>query len=313
MRKGSKNMSRTGSIVDRRVSIVIACYNQGHYLKAAIESALAPAGSEHEVLVVDDGSTDNTAYITRQYPQVIYIYQNNQGVANARNAGFAASSGDYVMFLDSDDMFLPVAIDAGLGCFRKHPECGFVFGRYQNVDENGVLISGPNRTPNEPDFYAALLQRNLIGMQSAVMYPRSVLEQCGGFNQDLRLCEDYDLYLRIARKLPVQKHDEVVAEYRKHGENSSRNYPLMLETVLRVLSAQTPHVQQNERYKSAMRAGISNWRQHYGNLMVREFRTHMGKYGVDRTALQLFKRLASCYPQGILDITRSTLRDLKSH
>ena len=234
------------------VSIIVICFNQGHYLGDAIESVLTQTSRQVEIVVVDDGSTDCTAQVARSYSQVAYVYQRNQGISSARNAGLSASTGNYIAFLDADDRILPRAAEAGLDCFRKHPDSGFVFGRYHKVDANGVVISAPNQTPDESDFYFALLQRNLIGMQSTVLYPRHVLERAGGFDSRLRCCEDYDLYLRIAREFPVHKHDEVIAEYRRHDQNMSQNYRSMLETTLCVLNAQIPYALDDARYLGAI-------------------------------------------------------------
>jgi glycosyltransferase involved in cell wall biosynthesis len=254
---------------------------------------------------VDDGSTDSTAKVARSYPQAAYVYQHNQGVSSARNAGLRASVGDYVEFLDADDRLLPNAVEAGLDCFRKHSGSGFVFGRYRNIDANGMVVSAPNDHPNERDFYLALLQRNVIGMQSTVMYSRYVLQCVGGFEERLRLCEDYDVYLRIARDFPVQKHDEVVAEYRRHHGNTSRNFRAMLETTHRILLAQAPFVEHYPRYQAAAQAGIANWRHYYGSLMLQDFRHNIRTRGLDRGSIQCLGNLASSYLEGIGSMART--------
>jgi glycosyltransferase involved in cell wall biosynthesis len=295
---------------NERVSIIIICFNQSLYLQDAIESVLAQTDRQAEIVVVDDGSTDNTAEVAHSYPQASYVYQHNQGISSARNTGLRASTGEYVGFLDADDRLLPKAAQAGLHCFRKHPESGFVFGRYHRVNASGAVISAPNKPPDERDFYVALLQGNVIGMQSTVLYPREILERAGGFDDRLRSCEDYDLYLRIAREFPVHKHDEVVAEYRMHDQNMSQNYRAMLETTLRVLGAQTSHVSSDPRYQKALKAGISNWRNHYGNLMVQDFRKNLSVHGLDGNSIRRLGNLASSYPQGIGSMTRKALRTM---
>lgn len=293
---------------DERVSIIIICFNQGHYLRDAIDSVFTQIGPQIEIVVVDDGSTDNTAKVAHSYPQASYVFQHNQGISAARNAGLRVSTGNFVAFLDADDRLLPNAAEAGLLCFRKHPESGFVFGRYHKVNTSGEVISASNQPPDERDFYVALLQRNLVGMQSTVLYSREILERAGGFDEGLRSCEDYDLYLRIARDFPVHKHDEVVAEYRMHDQNMSRNYVLMLETTLQVLSAQETYASRDPRHIKAFKAGISNWRKHYGNLMVQDFRKNLRTNGLDRNSIRRIGNLALTYPQGIGSMTRKVLR-----
>src|SRR3984957_20996398 len=150
------------------VSIIIICFNQGHYLQESIESALAQTARRTEIIVVNDGSTDQTADIARAYPRVIYVYQPNRGVSAARNSGLRPSTGDFVLFLDADDRLLPDAATLSLHCVEEYPESGFVFGRYRKIDGNGVVVSPPNSAAPECDFYCELLKRNLIGMQSTV-------------------------------------------------------------------------------------------------------------------------------------------------
>jgi glycosyltransferase involved in cell wall biosynthesis len=295
---------------DELVSIIIISFNQGHYLDDAIESVLDQTIRQAEIVVVDDGSTDSTAEVAHSYPQASYVYQHNHGISSARNAGLRASNGDYVVFLDADDRLLPKAVEAGLRCFRKHPESGFVFGRYHKLDADGAVISAPNQLPDECDFYVALLQRNLIGMQSTVLYPRDILERAGGFDERLQSCEDYDLYLRITREFPVHKHNKIVAEYRRHGQNMSQNYGSMLEAALRVLNAQAPFVSCDPRYKEALMKGISNWRKHYGSLMVQDFRNNLRTHGLDCSSIRQLANLASTYPQGIGLITKKALRSM---
>lgn len=292
------------------VSIVLICFNQGHYLQDAIESALAQTVPGTEIIVVNDGSTDRTADIARAYPQIIYVYQSNQGISAARNSGLRASSGDFVLFLDADDRLLPDAATSSLHCIGQYPESGFVFGRYRKIDGNGVVVSPPNSIAPQSDFYCELLKRNLIGMQSTVMYPRAVIERAGGFDEKLRSCEDYELYLRIAREYPVQKHDGIVAEYRRHSGNMSQNYRSMLKTVLQVLRAQEPYVAADARYAAAVKVGVSNWRDYYGRLMVQDFRDSFRKHGFDRDSIRRFGHLASAYPQGIGQVTKKMLRTM---
>src|SRR5918997_500688 len=105
------------------VSVVIPCYNQAHFLGEAIESVLSQTYPHFEVVVVDDGSTDNTQEVAARYPGVRYIRQENQGLAGARNAGIRRSNGSFLVFLDADDRLLPRALEAGLKALKEHPEC----------------------------------------------------------------------------------------------------------------------------------------------------------------------------------------------
>ena len=123
------------------VSIIIPCYNQARYLADAIKSALAQTHSPVQVVVVDDGSVDNTAEVASHYPNVCFVRQRNQGVAKARNTGFHRSSGDYVIFLDADDRLTPNAVETHLRCFAEHPEAGFRGGKYRPDFERRVVLA----------------------------------------------------------------------------------------------------------------------------------------------------------------------------
>src|SRR5436853_1616118 len=224
------------------VSVIIPCYNQAHYLNDAIESILAQSCADFEIVVVDDGSADNTAEVAAGYPGVRCIRQDNQGLAAARNTGLRESRGDYLVFLDADDRLLPGALEAGLACLLAHSEYAFVSGHYRYIKEDGSLLNEYPQEKIEEDHYLAFLQGNYVGMHATVMYRRTALEQVGGFNTYLRACEDYDLYLRLSRQFPISRHQAIVAEYRQHGTNMSGNVELMLKKALAVLRSQRQYV-----------------------------------------------------------------------
>jgi len=126
------------SINSPLVSIIIPCYNQAHYLAESIESALNQDYPNIEVIVVDDGSTDNTREVAGQY-NITYIHQENQGRSVARNHGISKSTGEFLIFLDSDDRLLPLAVQHGMDCIVHHQECGFAYGRYRLIKKDGVV------------------------------------------------------------------------------------------------------------------------------------------------------------------------------
>jgi len=246
------------------ISAVIPCYNHAHFLSEAIESVLKQTYPNYEIIVVDDGSTDNTGEVAARYPEVRYIRQDNQGLSGARNTGLQESRGDHLVFLDADDLLLPRALEAGEKCLRAHPECAFVSGHFRYVNEDGSFL---NETPQryvDREHYLAFLQGNYISMHATVMYRRSVFNEVGNYDTSLPACEDYDLYLRIARRFPVHCHDEMVAEYRQHDTNMSGDVCLMLRTVLSVLHTQWPYVKGDRRATKAIRTGMLYWKAGYG-------------------------------------------------
>src|SRR5215212_6403385 len=140
------------------VTVVIPCYNQAHFLGEAIESVLSQSYPHGELIVVDDGSTDETSEVASRYEGARLIRQENRGLAGARNRGLGEAKGEYVVFLDADDRLLPGALEASLGCFEAHPECAFVSGTSRPIAEDGTLLSQTSDTAVEGDHYLKLLR-----------------------------------------------------------------------------------------------------------------------------------------------------------
>jgi glycosyltransferase involved in cell wall biosynthesis len=253
------------------VSVIIPCYNQAAFLGAAIESVLSQTCRHFEIIVINDGSTDDTAAVAARYAEVRYFHQPNQGRSSARNFGVRMCRGNYLVFLDADDALTPNALADGLECFSRHPGSAFVYGRYRLMAADGSLY------PEIPWFdpratnYQSFLRRNCVGMIAAVMYRRRVFEAVSGFDCHRHGCEDYDLYLRITRTHPVACHDNFVALYRQHDTNTSRNSSFMLKTALSALSAQKPYLR-HPRYVEAWRAGVCFWLDNYAERLMADLR-----------------------------------------
>jgi len=279
------------------VSVVIPCYNQARFLGEAIESVLGQSHAHLEVLVIDDGSTDNTAEVASRYPGVRCLKrEQNRGLAAARNEGIRRSVGDYLVFLDADDRLLPEALEAGLRKLEAHPACAFVSGYHRLITFDGAPFPDFRPPLVENDHYEALLRGNYIAMHATVMYRRAVFDSVGVFDTSLEACEDYDLYLRVAREYPVYNYGEVVAEYRQHGGNMVRDSALMLLSALKVLRAQLRYIRGNKRRTEAYNAGVRFWQQYYGEPLVDEVRrrTEAG----NRKALSRMIVLAKYHPRG---------------
>ena len=265
------------------VSVVIPCYNQAYFLGEAIESVLRQSYHLIQIIVVNDGSIDNTREIAARYPDARYIEQSNQGLSAARNTGIRESAGSYVVLLDADDRLLPNAVSAGLACFHAHPESAFVFGAHRRISADGIPVGKPIMNPIDGDHYSALLKGNIIGMHATVMYRRHVLISVGGFDTSLNACEDYDLYLRIAKDFEVSCHETPVAEYRVHGVNMSSDLDLMLKTTLRVLGSQWDYARKNRLYRKAYRTGIKLWKEYYyGHEQLMQIRVGISAKGLIR-------------------------------
>ena len=250
------------------VSVVIPCFNQGHFLVEAIASALDQQGVECEVIVVDDGSTDNTPQVAAAAPGIRYVRQDNGGLPAARNTGLRESKGDLVVFLDSDDRLLPGALVAGAAALRSTDDAAFAYGAHVNIDRDGNRLPPSPVTPLGEDPYATLLTINCVVNPAAAIYRRWVFDHVGSFDTRLRASEDYDLYLRIAREFPIVSHAAVVVEYRRHGTAMSADPARMLVNTLRVLRAQRRWVRNTPEHYSAWRTGLQSWEDIYGRRLA---------------------------------------------
>lgn len=255
------------------VSLVVNTYQQARDLPAALDSALAQTRPFDEIVVLDDGSTDDPAAVVERFPGVRIVRQANAGLAAARNAGLAAVSGDFVVFLDADDLLQPDAVAAGLACHAAHPGCAFVYGAFRRVDGKNVPLGGTQYTPIGERPYLTLLHGNCIGMHATVMYDTAALRDAGGFDASLPRCEDYDLYFRIARTQPIASHRTVVAHYRWHGDNMSADHATMLDWVLRINDRQKPHTQSNPKLEAARIEGRRIWRRYYATRHAEDLRS----------------------------------------
>jgi glycosyltransferase involved in cell wall biosynthesis len=245
------------------VSVIITAYNYGHYLEQAIHSVLQQTHAAREIIVIDDGSTDQTQDILANYPMVKSFRTNRVGLSWARNIGTVAAKGQFLVFLDADDYLLPDALEQNLQQFANKPQSAFVSGAHLRIDETDNFIPHPEAPYKFEDIYLSLLQGNYIAMEASVMYRRELFFHFH-FNTELEACEDYELNLQIARHLPVFSHREFIAVYRIHKKNMSANQERMLKAAILVLEQQMSQTR-NEAEKSALETGLANWKIHYQN------------------------------------------------
>jgi hypothetical protein len=265
------------------VAVVITTFNHAAFLDEALRSVLRQSVPAAELIVVDDGSTDHPERVVAAYPQVRLLRQPNQGLAAARNTGLRAARSDKILFLDADDRLCPGALEAGLACFERHPQAGFVYGGYHDIDTGGGVMSEPKCQDVGPEPHLSFLQGNIVGMHGTVLYERRHLLAIGGFDVRLRRCEDYDVYLRMSRHYGVANHRQTVAEYRRHGANMSSNHLEMLGWVQRVLARYRPAGRSGAA--AAWRQGQANWRHYYvGQILF--------GVGTDERRLPLVRRIA---------------------
>ncbi len=185
------------------VSVIIPTYNRARMIGEAIESVLSQAYNDLELIVVDDGSSDETRKVVSNYfPQVNYLYQEHQGVSAARNCGIKHSRGEYLSFLDSDDLWLKEKLRSQMMFMESHPEA-FICYTDEIWIRNGVRV---NPMKKHQKYSGMIFEHCLplcIVSPSSVLIARTLFDKVGLFDEKLEACEHYDLWLRISVKYPI--------------------------------------------------------------------------------------------------------------
>jgi len=215
------------------VSVIIPAHNCAPYLADAVASVLSQGPKIGEVIIVDDGSIDATRRIAEGFPSPVrVIARPNGGPAAARNSALREARGEYIAFLDGDDVWLPGKIDAQLAYLRENPKTKFVFGRiaYWHPNDAGEY---PAEVVDELDdgegidarasgwIYPQLLLDSAVCTITVLMH-RGVFDRVGGFDESLRTGEDYDYWIRISREFEMHKLSRCVARYRLHQGGTTR-------------------------------------------------------------------------------------------
>lgn len=252
MRTQPDSANRTQAITTvLPVSVVIPTYNRAHTISRAVESVLNQTHSPAEIIVVDDGSTDNTEAILASYEGLTVIKQSNQGVSAARNSGITHAQSEWIAFLDSDDEWFPEKLHSQLNLISHHPDT-----RVCHCDEiwirNGKRINPAMRHAKSGGWiYPECLPLCAIS-PSAVLINRDVFKQIGMFDPKLPACEDYDMWLRICSQWPVSFIDKpLLRKFGGHQDQLSKRYAAMdrfriyaLQKILRSNTLQSENQQQ---------------------------------------------------------------------
>lgn len=226
--------------MNKNISVVIPVYNGEAYISNAIQSALDQSLKPFEVVVVNDGSKDGTAEKLVAFgSRITVISIPNGGVSNARNMGIKACTGEYIAFLDADDVWYEDKLKQQLEVFKHNSEVGFCCCNYAFIlNDTSSTINNFSRFENDDDIIFdallplpldALIKRNFVGTCSNVMIRKKVLNQVGLFNVNYKQAEDYDLWLRCALVTKFYLLSEVLLEKKSHDANLTNNF---LETLL---------------------------------------------------------------------------------
>lgn len=208
-----------------KISVIIPSWNRADRLAAALDSVRAQSLAPHEIIVVDDGSTDDTReLVSKHYPEVRYLYQQNNGVSSARNTGIMAASGDWIALLDSDDRWEPLKLERQQQAIQAQP--GY---RLCHCDEiwirNGKRVNPMKKHAKQGGKIFRHCLPLCVISPSAVMIQREVFADIGLFDENLPACEDYDLWLRICARHPVLfVNQPLVIKVGGHDDQLSRRY-----------------------------------------------------------------------------------------
>lgn len=237
------------------VSVIIPAYNSEKFIEEALHSLFEQKCPADEIIVIDDGSTDGTAAILEKYEKKIsYHFQENRGLAAARNKGVHVSNCDYLAFLDADDLFHPEKIEVQKTFLDQHPEIDMVFSDFEYF--GGTLLRRPipeSFRKGEGNMLLDLFRYNCIAVPTVLMR-RECFQEVGSFDESLLAVEDYDLWLRLVKRKRIGYVDRVLASVRIHPENMSKNADLMRDheiTVMNKAMEDNPHI--NDHYSHLIR------------------------------------------------------------
>ncbi len=224
---------------ETKVSVIIPTYNSKKFLSAAIDSVLTQSYGNYEIIVVDDGSTDDTQQLMNEYVKknnVKYIRQSNRGVSAARNCGAANSDGKYLCFLDSDDFFLKDNLRHKAKILDTNADVCLVHADVQMISEDGSVLNEFNRGLSGNDLYKQLLlwNRCVVPAPSSVMIRRDVFNETGGWDESLSTGADQDLFIRVSAIGKIERIPLVLSYYRNVAGSMSKKALLFERDHLKV-------------------------------------------------------------------------------
>jgi glycosyltransferase involved in cell wall biosynthesis len=226
-----------------RVSVVIPTYNRGELLRETIDSVLAQTYHDFEIIVVDDGSTDNTAQLLTRYQddvRLVYRAHKNCGVAATRNHGIRLARGEFLAFLDSDDRWLPQKLERQLQFADAHPEYGLIATEISSFNKRGA-VKAQNKTATYRIKNGHVVEHLLFGnwiQTSTVLARRECVQAVGGFDEEVgQFGEDWLTWMRIAARSAIYFMPEPLVEYRIHEESLTSHLPeAQYESLMKILA-----------------------------------------------------------------------------
>ncbi len=224
------------------VDVIIPAYNAAKYLRAAIESVMSQTFEDWRILLIDDGSIDNTEEVIAPFlrslgPKITYIQKENQGLPAARNTAIDNSSAEFLALLDADDVWLPCRLLESLKSFEKHPQAGLSYGLISRIDPEGEIIStwGGNHQWAEGNIAPYIYMLKVQLPCPTMTFRRKCIDEVGLFDETMRATEDRDLWLRIALHYEVAFVPEIIACYRSSPNSMSTDPERMLKAQLQFI------------------------------------------------------------------------------
>ena len=266
--------------MEKSVSIIIPTYNRRNYLQKAVDSVLAQAYPSFELIIVDDGSEDNTSELFKNYDSaIIYIKQENKGPAAARNRGIQAAQHELIAFLDSDDRFAENKLERQVRAMQEEPT--YLISHTQEIwYRNGRILNQKKKhNKNNGNIFKQSLQLCAVGMSTVLMY-REIFERYGLFDENYPCCEDYEFWLRVSAEQKFLLVDEPLT-LKDGGRNDqiSTVYRVgmdkyRIQAIMKILTSRGLTREQKE----AAMAELERKCKIYGTGCIKHGRTEEGKY-----------------------------------
>ncbi len=218
-----------------KVSVIIPTYNRSQYICQAIDSVLMQIFTDYEIIIVDDGSTDDTREVLKKYGNTIqYLYQKNMGPPSAMNTGIRCSKGEYFVILGDDDVLMPNMLERQAAVLERNPDIAFVCSGTYFMDEHSQVYKTSDSGRYREKSFKSLLFDNFV-WHLTVLIRRKISEEMGHLDESLLTNHDHDLWLRIAIKYKFEYTDAPLAKFRRHSGNFSKSLELHLRDHLTIL------------------------------------------------------------------------------
>jgi glycosyltransferase involved in cell wall biosynthesis len=280
------------------VSVLIPSFNHAHYLVHALQSVISQSFSDWEVIVIDDGSTDDTQKVAAQFddPRIRYIYQENQGLSAARNTGLREANSETIALLDADDTWQEDYLEKMLAPLENQPEAVAAYCGFQYIDENGQDVGIPSIKVVPPDEFREYFAANGNWLvPSGVVFRKVVAQEEGCFDESLRAVEDAYLWSKMSHQGPFVGVPLPLVGYRRHESNMSSDPQRMVTSNYKIL----------ERYHGPPQGDVSTWTERKKFVYTKYFRSASIRYlafGDLRMSAYLFLRMQEITPEAGTEI-----------